>query len=82
MQLITPPIYQCPNGHLICRACKSKLAEPKKCPQCRVKMGKIRCRALENVYHSVALCASPNVATRNVDITHDQDFESDADADN
>jgi len=28
-----PPIYQCPEGHLICTTCKPKL---KKCPECRV----------------------------------------------
>jgi len=28
-----PPIYQCPEGHLICATCKPKL---KKCPECRI----------------------------------------------
>ena len=27
----TPPIYQCPEGHLICRDCNGKMVE---CPQC------------------------------------------------
>ena len=27
----TPPVYQCPEGHLICKDCNAKMVE---CPQC------------------------------------------------
>lgn len=33
------PIYQCPNGHLLCSECHSKLQQ---CPQCRAVLHKIR----------------------------------------
>eukprot|EP01083_Nonionella_stella_P071655 192608_1 len=43
------PIPQCPAGHIICEKCKEKLPEEKKCPQCRRKLGDIRCRVLETM---------------------------------
>eukprot|EP01083_Nonionella_stella_P071654 192607_1 len=43
------PIPQCPAGHIICEKCKEKLPEVKKCPQCRRKLGDIRCRVLETM---------------------------------
>ena len=39
-------IYQCSNGHLLCYCCITRLTM---CPQCEVKMEKIRNRALENL---------------------------------
>eukprot|EP01083_Nonionella_stella_P166191 554912_1 len=33
------PILQCPEGHIICQECKSKLPKSKPCPQCRKNIG-------------------------------------------
>ena len=40
------PIYQCPNGHLLCAFCHNRFSL---CPQCNVKTAEIRNRALESV---------------------------------
>jgi E3 ubiquitin-protein ligase SIAH1 len=42
----SPPIYQCPNGHIICNICHKEL---KLCPQCREPLGKYRCRIAEEL---------------------------------
>jgi E3 ubiquitin-protein ligase SIAH1 len=42
----SPPIYQCPNGHIICNLCHTKLQS---CPQCREPLGKYRCRIAEEL---------------------------------
>merc|ERR1719319_1703683 len=47
-ELSRPPIYQCPEGHIICSACKPLL---KACPQCDLKYTDppIRCRFAEKL---------------------------------
>jgi len=47
-ELSRPPIYQCPEGHIICSACKPLL---KACPQCDTKYTDppIRCRFAEKL---------------------------------
>ncbi|KAI0507314.1 hypothetical protein KFK09_013440 [Dendrobium nobile] len=47
-----PPIQQCPSGHTLCSACKSRVNN--KCPICRKDIGNIRCLALEKL--AVSLC--------------------------
>lgn len=42
-----PPIHQCPNGHTLCSACKSRIHN--RCPTCQNELGNIRCLALEKV---------------------------------
>lgn len=49
---VLPPIYQCPEGHLVCADCRPKLSGT--CPECRAELGKIRNLALEKVAKSVA----------------------------
>ena len=40
------PVYQCDNGHIICRSCQYKATG---CPRCGVKIGNTRCIAAENI---------------------------------
>ena len=40
----TPPVYQCPEGHLICKDCNAKMAE---CPQCGHSLLNARNRTAE-----------------------------------
>ena len=40
----TPPIYQCPEGHLICKDCNGKIVE---CPQCGHALMNARNRTAE-----------------------------------
>ncbi len=42
----SPPIYQCPNGHIVCNICHKKLQV---CPQCREPLGKNRNLFAENI---------------------------------
>ncbi|CAL1386168.1 unnamed protein product [Linum trigynum] len=51
MNLIYPPIYQCPNGHTLCEKCKARVRNS--CPTCRGELGNIRCLALERVAESL-----------------------------
>ncbi|KAJ4805199.1 E3 ubiquitin-protein ligase [Rhynchospora pubera] len=44
---LCPPIYQCPNGHVLCSSCKLRVED--QCPTCRRELGSIRCLALEKV---------------------------------
>uniref|UniRef100_A0A5B6ZSQ7 RING-type E3 ubiquitin transferase n=1 Tax=Davidia involucrata TaxID=16924 RepID=A0A5B6ZSQ7_DAVIN len=53
LNLMYPPIYQCPNGHTICLNCKAKVHNS--CPICRLELGNIRCLALEKVAESLEL---------------------------
>lgn len=41
----SPKILQCPNGHLMCEACYTRLRQ-RKCPTCRVVLGSTPIRAL------------------------------------
>ena len=40
------PIYQCENGHIVCKSCFPKC---EKCPQCNMKMTKCRNLHLEKL---------------------------------
>ena len=40
------PIYQCENGHMVCKNCLPKLKE---CPVCKRPIGKTRCLMAEKV---------------------------------
>jgi hypothetical protein len=42
-------IFQCPNGHLLCWKCKTRVSC---CPICRSSLGNIRNRALEHILDS------------------------------
>ncbi|XP_044504753.1 E3 ubiquitin-protein ligase SINAT2-like isoform X2 [Mangifera indica] len=53
MNLMYPPIYQCPNGHTVCSNCKVRVR--KSCPTCCHEFGNIRCLALEKVAESLDL---------------------------
>lgn len=55
MDVMCPPIHQCPNGHTLCLNCKSKVLN---CPICRHKLGNIRCLALEKIAQSLELPCS------------------------
>jgi len=37
--LPAPPIYRCPNSHIICKSCLPRVA--KKCPSCRTRSGRL-----------------------------------------
>ncbi|XP_009770383.1 E3 ubiquitin-protein ligase SINAT2-like [Nicotiana sylvestris] len=52
MNLMYPPIHQCPNGHTLCLKCKTKVHV---CPICRHELGNIRCLALEKIAESLEL---------------------------
>ena len=45
------PIYQCENGHMICKACHNRLTI---CPSCRKPLGKIRCMYAERMLEKVS----------------------------
>ncbi|KAH7850620.1 hypothetical protein Vadar_000499 [Vaccinium darrowii] len=49
---------ECWNGHLACSSCCAELGN--KCPTCSSRIGKIRCRAVENILESL------EVSCRNV----------------
>ncbi|PQQ11341.1 E3 ubiquitin-protein ligase SINAT2-like isoform X1 [Prunus yedoensis var. nudiflora] len=53
MNLMCPPIHQCPNGHTLCSSCKARVHNC--CPTCRNELGNIRCLALEKVAESLDL---------------------------
>ncbi|KAK6233466.1 hypothetical protein QUC31_005872 [Theobroma cacao] len=53
VNLMYPPIYQCPNGHTVCSICKARVHNS--CPTCRNELGNIRCLALEKVAESLEL---------------------------
>ncbi|XP_062016129.1 E3 ubiquitin-protein ligase SINAT2-like isoform X1 [Rosa rugosa] len=53
MNLMCPPIHQCPNGHTLCSSCKTRVQNC--CPTCRNELGNIRCLALEKVAESLDL---------------------------
>ncbi|XP_057955620.1 E3 ubiquitin-protein ligase SINAT2-like [Malania oleifera] len=53
MDLMCPPIHQCPNGHTLCSNCKARVHNC--CPTCRYELGNIRCLVLEKVVESLEL---------------------------
>lgn len=42
-------IFQCNEGHVLCVTCFIRLDVPRKCPSCRIPMGEIRNRVLEEI---------------------------------
>ncbi|XP_071697415.1 E3 ubiquitin-protein ligase SINAT2-like [Rutidosis leptorrhynchoides] len=50
---MSSPIRQCPNGHTFCPMCITRLKSC--CPVCRLKIGSIRCLALEKVAEPLSL---------------------------
>ncbi|KAL3649310.1 E3 ubiquitin-protein ligase sinat2 [Castilleja foliolosa] len=64
INVMYPPIHQCPNGHTICSKCKSKVHC---CPICRRQLGNIRCLALERVAESLEMpCKYQNLGCRDI----------------
>ncbi|XP_039143279.1 E3 ubiquitin-protein ligase SINA-like 1 [Dioscorea cayenensis subsp. rotundata] len=55
-EALYPPIYQCPNGHLMCSKCTVKLTG--KCPSCSQIIGLIRCLALEKIIETMEISCS------------------------
>uniref|UniRef100_A0A7N0UHA7 RING-type E3 ubiquitin transferase n=1 Tax=Kalanchoe fedtschenkoi TaxID=63787 RepID=A0A7N0UHA7_KALFE len=65
MNLMYPPIHQCPNGHTLCADCKAKVHNC--CPTCRHELGNIRCLALEKVAESLELpCRYQNLGCHDI----------------
>ncbi|KAF5742771.1 Ubiquitin-protein ligase putative isoform 2 [Tripterygium wilfordii] len=48
---LTAPVFQCKNGHIACSQCCQLLKN--RCPSCRLRIGSIRCRALETILESI-----------------------------
>jgi E3 ubiquitin-protein ligase SIAH1 len=46
----SPPIYQCDNGHILCKACKAQLAE---CTTCRQRLGNLRSLVAEKLIEKI-----------------------------
>ncbi|PWA60210.1 hypothetical protein CTI12_AA384200 [Artemisia annua] len=44
---MSPPIYECPNGHLVCSICKIQVQSL--CTECGVNIGDTRCLVMEKV---------------------------------
>ncbi|KAL3616343.1 E3 ubiquitin-protein ligase sinat2 [Castilleja foliolosa] len=64
MNVMYPPIHQCPNGHTLCSKCKSKV---RCCPICRRQLGNIRCLALERVAETLEMpCKYQNLGCRDI----------------
>ena len=49
------PIYQCENGHILCKKCHKRLSN---CPLCRKPLGKIRSLVAEKMLEKVPLPCS------------------------
>lgn len=65
MNLMYPPINQCPNGHTVCSHCKPRVQNS--CPTCRYELGNIRCLALERVAESLELpCRYKNMGCHDI----------------
>ena len=47
------PIYQCENGHIVCKDCHPKVKE---CPQCRCELGINRALQLEKILEKYVYC--------------------------
>ena len=52
IEVTLPPIFQCPAGHIICENCKKKVRGI--CPQCRMTLGNIRNRAMEQLASTIS----------------------------
>lgn len=52
IEISLPPIYQCPAGHIVCKDCKNKVRNI--CPQCRMPLGNIRNRAMEQLASTIS----------------------------
>ncbi|XP_073294252.1 E3 ubiquitin-protein ligase SINA-like 7 isoform X1 [Primulina huaijiensis] len=50
---LSPPVYQCENGHISCASCCTKMKN--KCGTCSWPIGYNRCRAIEMVLESVKI---------------------------
>ncbi|KAL8472681.1 hypothetical protein ACS0TY_029773 [Phlomoides rotata] len=50
-QALCSPVYQCENGHIACASCRTTLLK-NNCPHCRLPIGNIRCRAIEEILES------------------------------
>ena len=47
-----PPIYQCENGHILCKSCYPKLGT---CPSCNIGLRSMRCLVAEKILEKVAV---------------------------
>lgn len=50
-QLLTIPLFQCDNGHIVCSTCCDKLGN--KCQKCSLHISSKRCKAIENILQSM-----------------------------
>ncbi|MCO5599515.1 hypothetical protein L7F22_053621 [Adiantum nelumboides] len=53
MEVLSPPIFQCCNGHYTCHDCTTKMNS--KCPSCAEPVGKIRNLGLEKILESLRI---------------------------
>ncbi|KZV42248.1 hypothetical protein F511_13347 [Dorcoceras hygrometricum] len=53
LEPLSPPVYQCKNGHISCELCCLKMKN--KCGSCSSPIGYNRCRAIEKVIESVTI---------------------------
>ncbi|CAN1216604.1 E3 ubiquitin-protein ligase SINA-like 10 [Linum perenne] len=51
---LTPTIYQCEQGHMVCSHCWAKITKSI-CPTCRIPVGYDRCHALERILESALI---------------------------
>ncbi|KAF5275362.1 hypothetical protein FQR65_LT04190 [Abscondita terminalis] len=51
LDTISPPVYQCDNGHLVCLRCRTRT---ERCPVCRIRLTKGRSLLAEQVYHTIS----------------------------
>lgn len=51
MEPLSPPIFQCSNGHIACSSCCVMMDS--RCPSCFKPTGKIRCLAIEKLIESM-----------------------------
>lgn len=50
LDTITPPSYQCDNGHLICIRCRAK---SERCPVCRQRFNRSRSLIADQIFNSI-----------------------------
>lgn len=71
-ETLVPQIYQCENGHIVCKDCIEKMV---KCGECRVPLNqgsRIRNIALENICQSLNATCPNNSYGCGVNTTIDQ----------